>query len=291
LHSPTEVTEQDKCNQATWTTLAARDELDYNEFYTDAGERAAIEHVRDEVRGKPILDLGVGMGRTIPILKPLTGDYRAIDYMPLMVRICRERYPDARVEIGDARDLPGFPSGHFGLVCFSYNGIDAVSAADRKLVFRAVRRVLAPGGLFLFSSLNLEGPAYRVRPWHLDLPRTNNSLQYAVSLARAVRWAPVHLANWNRLRRLSEQGEGYAVAPLSAHHWGIVAHYTTLRRQLEELEREGFGRDVEVFDNKQGARLRLGDDTSHFDWFQIVARRGTALGFSEAITSSSRVDG
>jgi SAM-dependent methyltransferase len=278
MRLPTELTEQDKCNQATWTTLAARDELDYNELYTDAGERAAIEYVRDEARGKPILDLGVGMGRTIRILKPLTSDYRAIDYMPLMVRICRERYPDESIEVGDARNLAGFPSGHFGLVYFSYNGIDAVSAADRRLVFRAVRRALAPGGLFLFSSLNLDGPGYRARPWHLDLPKTNNFLQYAMSLARAVRWTPVHLATWNRLRRLSERGEGYAVAPLSAHHWGIVAHFTTLQRQLDELEREGFGSDAVVFDNKQGARLTLGDDTSRFDWFHIIARRATSSG-------------
>lgn len=275
MRQPTELSEQDRRNQATWITRAARDELDLNQLYTDAGERAAIEHVRDEVRGKPILDLGVGMGRTIPILKPLAGDYRAIDYMPLMVRICRERHPEASVDLGDARVLEGFPPGHFGLVQFSYNGIDAVSAADRKLVFQAVRRVLAPGGLFLFSTLNLDGPGYRVRPWHLDVPRTGNFFRDAVGLVRALRWAPVHLVNWLRLRHLCEQGVGYAVAPLSAHHWGIVAHYTTLQRQLDELEREGFDRDAMVFDNKEGSRVTAGDDTSRFDWFHFVARRAT----------------
>lgn len=283
MRSPTELTAQDRRNQATWTTRAAREELDYNQLYTDAGERAAIEHVRDEVRGKSILDMGVGMGRTIPILKPLTGDYRAIDYLPLMVRICRERHPYARVETGDARVLAGFPSGHFGLVQFSYNGIDAVSAADRKLVFRAVRRVLAPGGLFLLSSLNLDGPGHRGRPWHLDIPRANNPFRNAARLVRALWWAPVHLVHWLRLQSICEQGTGYAVDPLSAHHWGIVAHYTTLQRQLDELEREGFGRDAVVFDNKEGSRVTPGDDTCRFDWFHFVARRTIGPHLSKAI--------
>lgn len=277
MRPPTELTEQDRRNQATWTTRAARDELDDNQLYTDDGERAAIERVRDEVRGKPILDLGVGMGRTVPILEPLTGDYRAIDYMPLMVRICRERYPGTRVEVGDARVLKGVPAGHFGLVQFSYNGIDAVSAADRKLVFRSVRRVLAPGGLFLFSSLNLDGPGFRARPWHLHIGNTPNPLRYAIRLVRALGWAPLHVANWLRLHSLREQGTGYAIAPLSAHHWGILAHYTTLQRQLDELEGEGFGRDALVFDNKEGSRVTPGADTSRFDWFHFVARRATAF--------------
>ena len=268
---PIELSEQDLLNQAAWKTTAARDELDSNELYSDPGERSAIESVRERVRGKPILDLGVGLGRTIRLLRPLTSDYRAIDYLPLMVKTCHERYPDACVDVGDARELTGLPAGHFGLVQFSYNGIDAVAAADRKLVFRAVRRVLASGGVFLFSALNLDGPGFRERPWHAPRPQTRDPLRYAVSVARAVRWMPRHLVNWRRLQTFNEHGPGYAVATLSAHHWTIVAHYTTLERQLDELEREGFSRDAAVYDNKSGARVRAGGDTSRFDWFHFVA--------------------
>ena len=74
---------------------------------TDAGERVAIAAIREEVRGKPILDLGVGTGRTIPLFAPLTHDYRGIDYLQAMVDECRARYPAARVDLGDARDLCG----------------------------------------------------------------------------------------------------------------------------------------------------------------------------------------
>lgn len=269
----TELTEQDRRNQASWTTTAARDELDGNELYTDPGEGAAIELVRDRVRNTPILDLGVGLGRTIPILKPIASEYLAIDYMPLMVKTCHERFPDARVIEGDARELAGCPSNHFGLVQFSYNGIDAVTAADRKKVFRAVRRVLAPGGIFLFSALNMEGPGYREKPWHIPRPETNNPLRYALSIARTLRWMPRHVKNWMELQKFNERGPGYAVSTLSAHHFTIVAHYTTLERQLDELAREGFSRDAPVFENRTGGRVHVGDDTSRCDWFHFVAEK------------------
>ena len=51
--------------------------------------------MRAEVLGKPILYLGVGRGRTIPLLQTLTNDYRAIDFMQSMVDISRKRYPPA----------------------------------------------------------------------------------------------------------------------------------------------------------------------------------------------------
>ncbi len=267
---------QDKLNQRAWSTATAGRDLDYNEVYTDEGERVALELIRQEVRGKPILDLGVGRGRTIPLLQPLTNDYRALDYLPQMVEISRKRHPGVQVELGDARTLIGLPSAHFGLVQFSYNGIDAVRPSERSQVFSAVRRVLAPGGLFLFSTLNLGGPASRQRPWHLALPHTRDPLRFAVRLVRSLAWAPVHVARWFNLKRHTEAGDGYAVAPLSAHHWSLVTHYTTLERQLAELEREGFGRDAVVIENQQGRQLKVGDDTSPVDWFHIIARRADA---------------
>ncbi len=267
------LSQQDRHNQNVWSTREAQRDLDYNQDYTDPGERAAIAFVTKHIEGRPILDLGVGRGRTIPLLKPLTSDYRAIDYMQKMVDASRERFPDTNVRLDDARVLAGVPSETFGLVQFSYNGIDAVSAADRKQVFAAVHRVLTPGGLFLFSTLNMQGPAFRKRPWHLTFPLNTDPLRFGVRLARSVAWTPLHIAKWFRLQSYTEAGKGYRVAPLDAHHWGVVAHYTTLERQLEELEREGFSRDPIVFDSQEGRQVQLGDDMSGFDWFHFVARR------------------
>jgi SAM-dependent methyltransferase len=264
---------QNTTNRRTWSTPAARRDLDGVHGYTDPGEQAAIERVREEVRGKPILDLGVGTGRTIRILSPLGSASRALDIQPQMVALCRARHPGARVDVGDAREHSDCPSNHFGLVYFSFNGIDAVSSQDRRRVLRAVRRVLAPRGIFLFSTLNLDGPSFRERPWRVRLWRSRNPIRHAVNIGRWLMGVPLDIANWMRIRREGERGPGYAVAPLSAHHYGVLAHYTTLSRQLEELAQEGFSPEVPVFESCHGDRVSPEDDTSKIDWFTILARR------------------
>src|SRR5262249_37774832 len=163
-------------NQATWSKLSSRRYFARGAAFTDPGERAALDWVRDRIRGKPILDIGVGIGRPIPMLKPLRSDYRGLDYVSPMVDASRPAYPAARTDHGDARYLAGYPADHFALVTFSYNGIDAVSAADRALVFRAVRRVLLPDGFFFFSTLNIDGPSYHERPWKIRVWPTRNPI-------------------------------------------------------------------------------------------------------------------
>jgi hypothetical protein len=44
------------------------------------------------------------------------------------------------------------------------------------------------------------------------------------------------------------------VLPLRGHHYGVMAHFTTLARHRDELNAAGFAPDVEVFDNEPGRR-------------------------------------
>jgi hypothetical protein len=44
-----------------------------------APERVVLRRVAPDVRGGPILDLGVGAGRTTPYLRSLSDDYLGID--------------------------------------------------------------------------------------------------------------------------------------------------------------------------------------------------------------------
>ena len=94
-----------------------------------------------------------------------------------------------------------------------------------------------------------------------------------MAVAKQAAGMPIDFGNWLKIRGSSEEGPGYAVAPLSAHHYGVLAHYTTLARELTELEEEGFEAGAVVFDSRYGKRVGPGDDTSRSDWFHFVARK------------------
>jgi SAM-dependent methyltransferase len=263
---------QDDLNRRTWTKPASIRWLDRKPGFIP-GERAAFDAVCARLDGKPILELGVGTGRTIPFTRPLASEYLALDYLPAMVETCRSAHPGVHVELGDARTLDGQRDGHYGLVTFAFNGIDAVSHRDRPLVFDAVRRVLAPGGIFFFSALNLDGPETRERPWDVPLVPSWNPFVFGLRAAKAGKYLAINLANWARLQRMIERGPGYAVLPLAAHDFGILAHYTTLARQLDELAEHGFAVDLITASSGSRERLARGDETRDVGFFHFVATK------------------
>jgi SAM-dependent methyltransferase len=262
----------DAINRRAWSDASTVRWFRKLEGWTDEGERAALGSVADEVRGGPILDLGVGGGRTVPLLRAISRDYVALDYTPELVAACKLKYPDVNVQDGDARDLSRFADESFSLVVFSFNGIDAVSADDRMTILREVHRVLRKGGMFLFSAHNRAGPGHGER-FNLGVYRTRNPVKLLGRLIAALVYAGRAVRNHARYSKLNYEGAGYSIMNAAAHHHGVLLHYTSLDHQLEQIEAAGFQPDPVVFGNVEARRLAPGEDTGAMWWFHFLARK------------------
>lgn len=125
-----------------------------------APERAIFDAIGPALKQSRLLDLGVGGGRTTHELMQRCDHYVGADYAEPMVAACRSKFADqilnhdVRFEVADARALP-FADASFDVVFFSFNGIDLVGADSRATALAECRRVLRPGGHFVYSSHNL----------------------------------------------------------------------------------------------------------------------------------------
>jgi SAM-dependent methyltransferase len=262
----------DAINRRAWRLPATVRAYERLEGWTDPGEQAAIEHVAAEMRSRPILDIGVGAGRTIAILQAISQDYVGIDYTQEMVDACRARYPGTRVMHMDARDLGGFEDNRFAFVVFSFNGIDSVDPADRSKILTEVHRVLQPGGLFLFSAHNRHGGlGDGVKP-RLHLRFSWNPLRLGWRTLQLARSLPRSWRNYRRHQLLNEIHEDWAIMNCPAHEFGIVIMYTTLSEQTRQLDAGGFKVEL-VLDCVRGQPVTGDTDTRDVSWFHYIARK------------------
>jgi SAM-dependent methyltransferase len=268
---------QDRINRAVWSSRSGVNGFAVASGWTDSGEAAAFAWVAPQAQHQPVLDVGVGGGRTVDILTAMSEDYIAVDYTPEMVAICRRNHPGIRVQQMDARDMSAFPDESFALVVFSYNGIDAVDYPGRCAVLREFARVLKPGGLVLFSAHNLYGPSYRENPLHLlRKPHMSaNPLSTCIDVARIGYSLTVGTVNYLRYSPLNRKFDGYAIRVCAAHEFGIVIMYTDIDTQRRQLADAGL-RTEAVFGSSTGRCMQDGDDASDESWFHFIARKVAA---------------
>ena len=259
----------DRINKRTYGAKRVVRQFQAAAGWLERGEQAAFDLIADYVRDRAILDIGVGGGRTAPLMLSISADYRGIDYCPTMVDVARSRFPRQQFVVMDARRLT-FTDSSFDLVAFSYNGIDSVDLAGRLEILGNVHRVLRPGGYFVFSALNRQGSA-RDDHWP-DL-----------GVFHDVGWSPNRLfhaagrlvlggANWLRLHHFAKDDGEVAVGNISAHAFGLITLFTSLKAQLQQLAEAGF--QVDAVLEPDGRRIASdGCDASNAPWYHFVARR------------------
>ena len=208
-------------------------------------EEAALAATRDHWKGGDVLDIGFGGGRTSNFLAPEAGSYVGADFSSVMVEAARLRHPGLDLRVGDCRNLE-FADGRFDFALFSYNGIDSLGDADRAEALKEVARVLKPGGVFLFSSHNLDFVGFG------HIWKDMFSLEGArtpVALAKAVVRIGVRLVNYLSNLSCSVRTERYAVASDAGNRFASPHYYVGAAEMKRQIEAAGLILAA-VFDEK-----------------------------------------
>lgn len=201
-------------------------------------EEVILASLAGQIKGKPLLEIGVGAGRTTPYLRDLAGDYTGIDISSRMVEQCRKKFSGAALFICDARDMALFKDGQFSTVVFWMNGIDEVDLKDRIAILKEIARVLRRGGIFLLSSHNLDWDGLAVSCAFDGFAFSGNPLRAAKSgVQRLIVYFRCLFALWlERARR-----RGYVIFPQYEESPRINMPIFFIRTEAQERQLKDVG--------------------------------------------------
>lgn len=209
-------------------------------------EQRILQMLKSELQNMRMLDIGVGAGRTTYHFANLAMEYVGMDYSENMTRACRERFPNAPENISfvtcDARNLEIFDSDYFDFVLFSFNGIDSLDHAGRIEALGEIKRVCKKGGIFFFSSHNLNSVTrlFSIRDNIRDFfssevqnfPKSPRQLLKRVVfpvIARLLNPSPEKLKEMR-----------YVIIRDGAHRFRIKNYYIMPEEQIKQLNEVGF---------------------------------------------------
>lgn len=229
--TPTSETAQEAINGRLYR------EADLVQYYAPAklhpSESTALVRYRDDIHGQRVLDLGCGAGRLTTYLRPLVERYVGLDVSAHMVEHCQKAFPGLEFVQGDMRSLAPFDDGAFDTVFAVANLFDAVSHVERLQVLAEVRRVLAPGGLLIFSTHNRNyqhagaGPTLKL---HRN-PITQIHVLFEYLQARA---------NHRRIKPFHRFETEYALLNDSGNNYHTLHYYIGRDVQTRQLANAGF---------------------------------------------------
>jgi SAM-dependent methyltransferase len=241
----------------------------YDNPNLSAAEAVILVRYREAMTGR-ILDLGCGAGRILGYLVLLGADAHGIDISPQMVEHCRQRFPGTDVRVGDLADLPATSEGPFDAVLMADNLIDVSDDAGRRRVLADARGLLAPGGLLVFSSHNLDhwdsaapGLSSRVKKAALAAARRSPA-----GWARTARSFPAGRRNHRRLGPLQYRGGDHAIVNDVAHNYALLHYYIGRVAQEQQLADVGL-KVVEVLE-ADGTVVPAGE-AGHSPWLYYIS--------------------
>jgi ubiquinone/menaquinone biosynthesis C-methylase UbiE len=228
----------------------------YVDLALKPAERAVMARLGGRLHELEMLDIGVGAGRTGYTFAPLVRRYVGLDYSPRMVERARELLGEGAgvsLVLGDARDL-SVVEGPFDFVIFSFNGIDAVAHVDRLKILAEVRRMLKPGGHFLFSSHSIGALPLATRKARAERFRGSRAYEIYARLGD-LRYGRRMRAINRALDLDAARRRGWVIVPHIGHDFRIDDYYVDPVHQVEQLRDAGLrveaiydvaGREVEL---------------------------------------------
>jgi SAM-dependent methyltransferase len=232
-------------------------------------ESLILARYREALTGR-VLDLGCGAGRILGYLVLLGADAHGVDISPQMVDHCRRRFPGTDVRVGDLADVKASIDGPFDAVLMSDNLIDVFDDAQRRRVLAALRELLGPGGLLMFSSHNLDqwdqaarAPSSRVKEAVLAAARRSPA-----GWVRTAMGLPGARRNRRRLGPLQYRDGDHAVVNDVAHNYALLHYY--IGRVAQERQLADVGLDVVEVLEADGVAVPAGE-AGQSPWLYYIA--------------------
>jgi SAM-dependent methyltransferase len=212
-------------------------------------------------RRRSILDIGVGCGRTTGPLSEMFQKYTGIDYSEGMIFAARSLFTNADLRTMDARDLKF--AEQFDCIMFSFNGIDSVEYADRRLIFQQMVAALQPGGYLIYSTHNIHNPRVDVWLTHFFVRELFQAWPHIIRIVRS---------GLNRLtrywRQSHDRNKSFACVNDCGGDFGYLNTYVDINKELDSIvRRNGFKVIATIGDTKMTGGY--GPDDS---WVYIVVQ-------------------
>jgi len=225
-------------------------------------EEVILEEILPFIKGKKLLDIGIGGGRTTKHLLNMSPDHTGIDYTPEYAKMVKRKYPQATIICADVRDLGDFEEV-FDFALFSFNGLDYIEHEGRLKALGEIHRVLRPGGLFMFSTHNRDSKDFNKLPWQVKTPLSPGHLKECLYI----------LAHWPRhvfMKKHERFTSEYAIVNDTAHGFSLLTYYISIGEQINQLARVGFSHTAAY--DAEGRRIH---NDINSPWTYYLTRKAT----------------
>jgi ubiquinone/menaquinone biosynthesis C-methylase UbiE len=251
---------------ASFINKSAFSSADVVEYYLNAeaileAEEILFKKLLPIIKNSKILDIGIGGGRTTNYLLQISSDYTGVDYVPQLAEETGKKYPEAKILCCDATNLKEFDDETFDFALFSYNGLDCISNEDRLKALSEIYRVLKNGGIFMFSSHNLDYQYFKKFPWQ-------RKIEYDLRFLRFFLYSLYHLPKHFKVKKHEIYKDDYSIVNDCDHRYSLLLYYISIDNQKKQLTKIGFS-DIEAFDLK--GNLVESDTVS--DWIYYLAKK------------------